>query len=289
MALALLLWALIEPLCLTLRHSYFSQKNGSPRGSVYPGKAGETICLNRPAGSLRLALISDLHSSFCQISPDRLSRLIAQASVDGVVFAGDISTWHWDRLKGLSWLKKLSGLLKDKGLILYAVPGNHDQGLTAAKLAAYGPVPLYNRSAVLRDRSDRNWLLVGLEDLITGQPDLQQALLHIDGQKSIAAATIPAARTIVLAHNPDTVYRLTGTEAHWILSGHFHGGQIRLPGRLEFKTLRSEGLPQEGIYQHHYHKNGLAGYITNGLGCVLLPFRFLAPPELAILDFLIES
>lgn len=86
---------------------------------------------------------------------------------------------------------------------------------------------------------------------------------------------------LYLAHNPDYLYALQ-TENALLLAGHFHGGQICLPFAPEFRWLRKERLGKEGIHRGAHQLGNCHLVLSRGLGCVLLPFRFLSPPELSL-------
>ena len=68
-----------------------------------------------------------------------------------------------------------------------------------------------------------------------------------------------------------------------MISGHIHGGQIRTPFGLEF-VLRHDELPFKGIISGHHEVNGIKMFISKGIGCVFLPLRIGARPEVNILE-----
>ena len=87
-----------------------------------------------------------------------------------------------------------------------------------AALAAQGIQPLVNRNVHLVADGLDLWV-AGVDDLGNGKPDLPAAL-----------AGVPAdAPLLLLAHNPDIWLQARAHRADLILSGHTHGGQIRLP------------------------------------------------------------
>ncbi|MGI6076677.1 MAG: metallophosphoesterase [Fastidiosipilaceae bacterium] len=276
-----------------------ASKNARPyaqvKGTViYKGWSYCGVPESAETTKLRIVFISDLHSYFMRIPHRKIRTALKQSRPDLVLFGGDLSSGQWDRKYGLKQLKAIVSLCKNMGIPMYLVRGNHDDTLTNEQAYEHELDFLDNQSVVIYDRKSQPWLLLGLQDKTTANPDAAKALKQVINLPEDIAPNfestqkfieyIPPHRRIVLAHNPDTIFLLDPQTAGLILTGHFHGGQIRLPFRLEYRSLRGERLCREGIYEHHHQRNGVWGYITNGLGCVLFPFRFLSPPEFTVLD-----
>jgi predicted MPP superfamily phosphohydrolase len=151
---------------------------------------------------------------------------------------------------------------------VFAIVGNHDvwtnvdvvrAGLEEAKISV-----LRNESIVLGAGSSLI-NLAGLDDGWSGKPDLKATL-----------ASLPAnTPTILLAHEPDLAdtFSLDG-RVSLQLSGHTHGGQVRLPG------IGAPLLPFLGRKYDRglYNVNNMWLYTNTGIG-VVFPFRFNCPPE----------
>jgi hypothetical protein len=108
--------------------------------------------------------------------------------------------------------------------------------------------------------------LAGLDDGWSGHPDLDTALQGAPDQAPV----------VLLCHEPDLAdrYAADGRVALQ-LSGHSHGGQVRLPGKgplvLPFLGRKYDfGL---------YHVGGMWLYTNRGLGCISVPYRYNCPPE----------
>jgi predicted MPP superfamily phosphohydrolase len=156
-----------------------------------------------------------------------------------------------------------------------AVLGNHDVGVGAATvidaLQSNGIPVLNNRHLPIERNGDRIWI-AGVQDPGTSHPDL-----------NLSVPNDPGAPVILMAHEPD--YALTVQQhprakfVDLILSGHSHGGQIRLP------FLGPLVLPPLGrIYpEGHYHLDNMQLYVNRGIGTVGLPFRLNCPPEITVL------
>jgi predicted MPP superfamily phosphohydrolase len=153
----------------------------------------------------------------------------------------------------------------------FGVLGNHDffvgEKIVRDHMEANG-LPLLVDESTRIERRGEYLHLVGLNDFWAG-PDIA---------KGIPAS--PSAPMIVMMHEPDFANVI---EAHprgrfvdLILSGHTHGGQIRLPG------LRPLSLPPEGkLYPEGLFSVGRAQlYVNRGIGTVGLPFRLNCRPEI---------
>jgi uncharacterized protein len=95
-------------------------------------------------------------------------------------------------------------------------------------------------------------------------------------------AGIPAGEPVILlVHEPDFADEAARYPVHLQLSGHSHGGQVRLPliGHLATPELGQKyvsGLMQAG-------ERGMPVYTNRGLGTTILPVRFLCRPEVTVL------
>jgi predicted MPP superfamily phosphohydrolase len=160
---------------------------------------------------------------------------------------------------------------------VFAVLGNHDYyGGDPDRLrhlmTEVGIQVLHNRSVVLERGGDR-LVLAGIDDLNAGQPDLKSALAG-------APAGVPL---VLLSHNPDVIFEAARRGVDLVLSGHTHGGQIRLPGFGALVRMSRYGL-DGGIYA----TGGSQLVVSRGLGVTGLPLRTFCPPEAVFLRLLAE-
>jgi predicted MPP superfamily phosphohydrolase len=146
-------------------------------------------------------------------------------------------------------------------------------------LQAQGIEPLVNRSVNLRSGEYDLWF-AGVDDLTQGRPDLRAALAHVPERAVL----------VLLAHNPDVwlARALDGQEetgpaarsADLVLSGHTHGGQLKLPlvGAWYRQGTRVGRHKPAGWFE-----DGASHlFVSRGLG-ESFPFRFGAPPEAALI------
>jgi predicted MPP superfamily phosphohydrolase len=87
-------------------------------------------------------------------------------------------------------------------------------------------------------------------------------------------------QAIVLEHCPDNVTSVVASgHASLVLTGHTHGGQVRLPVWGDRLTTALEGSPfVRGLYE----VDGVPLYVSQGLGMSVLPVRFFCPPEVTV-------
>ncbi|HWI60383.1 MAG TPA: metallophosphoesterase [Symbiobacteriaceae bacterium] len=147
----------------------------------------------------------------------------------------------------------------------FAVPGNWDIGKPAA-LQSSAVQWLVNRGV---EAAPGLWL-AGTDDWLLGEPDLDQA---------VAGAPEEAVR-VLLAHEPQAADRVEARHrVDLVISGHTHGGQIRLP------FIGPVLLPAGGrrYVAGLYSSRDCQVYTSRGLGVAHLPVRVLCPPELTLL------
>ena len=185
---------------------------------------------------------------------------------DLVVLTGD---YVWQDLEAIDELAPiLSGLDAKYGV--FSTLGNHDYWLDAdvitETLEAAGLPVLVNQGLSIK-HGKGSFYLAGLDDGWSGNPDLDATL---EG----AMLSDPV---ILLCHEPDLAdrYSLDG-RVSLQLSGHSHGGQIRLPG-LGALILPYLGRKYDiGLYK----VNEMLLYTNRGLGVISEPVRYNCPPEI---------
>ncbi len=234
------------------------------------------IPLGEGGRTLRVLLLTDLHAGLCYVPAARLAAEISASGADVLLFAGDACSGRYDANKARRMLAALGNAARKAGMPACAVPGNHDRALSDQDFEESGFRMLRNRETSVLSRDGSSWRIIGLDDMKHSRP--------VPPSPGRGPGGIPAERTVVLAHNPDAVFLLPSGLARFILSGHFHGGQIWMPFHFEFRVLRHERLVSEGVYRGRFERNGVTGYISRGIGCVVFPFRLASRPELAVVD-----
>ena len=227
----------------------------------------------------RIAQLSDIHlDEFTE--PFFFERVIHQVNAlkpDLVLLTGDFIT-----LGSLTFIASQHAARRCSEIITqleckerYAVLGNHDVGVSAPMviqaLAANGLPVLVNQHIALDRKGDRIWI-AGVADPGTSHPDLNAAIPPHPGAPLILMAHEPDYADLVLQHPRAAAISL-------MLSGHSHGGQIRLPflGPLILPSLGKKYV--EG----HFDFGSMQLYVNRGIGTVGLPFRLNCPPEITLL------
>ena len=157
----------------------------------------------------------------------------------------------------------------------FAVLGNHDYATDVsrmtAQLAQRGVQVLRNEAVAIAVDQIPLWI-VGIDDALLGRPDLERAF-----------AAVPAdAPRLALWHEPDWAEQAARRGALLQLSGHSHGGQIRLPGLGHLSAPSGGKRFVRGLHA----AAGMPVYTSRGLGIYHPPFRFRCPPEVTILTLI---
>jgi predicted MPP superfamily phosphohydrolase len=236
---------------------------------------------------VRLAQLSDIHFDeytepiFLRRAVDRINQL----SPDAILLTGDfVSKGPLSKhfAIGAAWdcARILNGLHCSQR---YAALGNHDvavgaQEVTAA-LAANGITVLNNDYLAVEQfgpkSGGRIWL-AGTDDPYEGAPDPEETIPP-------SIRNLPNEPVILMCHAPDFADNLLATPGGQavdvMLSGHTHGGQVRLPlfGPLTLPPLGRKYV--EGWFR----LGRMQLYVNRGIGTVGLPFRLDCPPEITML------
>lgn len=242
---------------------------------------------------LKIAVIADIHACDPWMSLQRIEAIVDQANVlkpDLVVLLGDYVAGHHYVTRLIpadEWARVLTGLRAPLGV--HAVMGNHDywddkivqhagRGTTVAHraLEAAG-IPVYENDVVRLTKDGRSFWLAGLGDQLAfapAQPFRSTARFGADDLAGTLAKVTDDAPVILLAHEPNIAWRVPARVALQ-LSGHTHGGQVRLLGWSP--AIRG---PNGGQLAYGHVRLKCDVIISGGLGCSLMPVRVGVPPEI---------
>jgi uncharacterized protein len=233
---------------------------------------------------MRIAQLSDIHLDnltepfFLRHVVERINRI----KPDAVFLTGDFVTARFHAkaastkfARDAAW--QCAGILRGlESKALYAVLGNHDIGVGAeevsAALEANGITVLGNAYLPIERNGARIWI-AGVDDPLNGHPIPDLAI-----PESIRNQTNEP--VVLLCHCPDYADRLlaqpAGQAVDMMLSGHTHGGQIRLP------LMRAMVLPPLGrkYVEGWFQLGRLQLYVNRGIGTIGVPFRLDCPPEI---------
>ena len=228
-----------------------------------------------------IALLSDFHyDPYFSVHPLRSSiSMVNRLRPDLIALTGDFVTEPFhanklNRLRSAVAAEPCAQLLRQMQAPygLWAVLGNHDvvtdPNRVIDTLRAVGIQVLGNQSVPIEGTGTRFWL-AGVDDVLEDRSDLDAALSKIPANEPV----------LLLAHEPDFADYVAGFPVDLQLSGHSHGGQVRIPF---VRPLWLPPLAKKYIWGL-YKIGGLTLYTNPGLGTVGLPVRMNCPPEITFL------
>lgn len=221
----------------------------------------------------RIVLLTDIHRGI-YYSQRRLESLVTRVNAlhpDLVLLGGDYVWGSRDyEAKAFAALADLEAPLG-----VYAVLGNHDyahldNGVVdssfAVKAAADADIALLDNSGVWVTKAGERLRLVGVSDL---REDFPNAAAGMGG-------ATPNDLVVLLSHEPEYAEQLSPGSVDLVLAGHNHGGQI---------TFFGLWTPLGGDYGAKYLTGSVLNgdtevIVSNGIGTILVPFRFFAQPQI---------
>lgn len=221
----------------------------------------------------KIVQFSDTHLGF-HYEIEQLESLVSKINnlkPDIILFTGDLvddpNNYHWnDKL-----IQLLQQLDAPEGK--FWIYGNHDHGgygtdILHETFEAADFTLLQNSSSRIR-RKDASFILAGLDDAMLGNPDISRALEERTDSDF----------TILLAHEPDLADTVKNYPVDIQLSGHSHGGQVRLPF---IGDLYTPAYAEKYVQGKYTISDKLTLYVNSGIGTTRLPYRFLCRPELHV-------
>lgn len=237
-----------------------------------------TVVSPKLTAEVRLAVVTDFHSSD---NADDVAAMTASCAPDAVLLVGDLfddDTANRPTERTLSLMRQLSALYP-----CYYVSGNHE-AWTGGMDALYqqteeaGVTVLRMSSGVLTVRGQRI-ALCGVPDpyemVFSGAPDteeqLRQALEDVDS----------ADFTVLLAHRPELLAKYAQFPLDLVVSGHAHGGQVRIPGVLNGLYAPNQGwFPK--LAGGAYTQDGTTLIVSRGLAVRTRLPRIFNRPEVVL-------
>lgn len=237
-----------------------------------------TVVSPKLTAEVRLAVVTDFHSSD---NAEEVAAMVASCAPDAVLLVGDLfddDTANRPTERTLSLMRQLSAQYP-----CYYVSGNHE-AWTGEMDALYqqteeaGVTVLRMSSGVLTVRGQRI-ALCGVPDpyemVFSGAPDteeqLRQALEDVDS----------ADFTVLLAHRPELLAKYAQFPLDLVVSGHAHGGQVRIPGVLNGLYAPNQGwFPK--LAGGAYTQDGTTLIVSRGLAVRTRLPRIFNRPEVVL-------
>ncbi len=237
-----------------------------------------TVASPKLTAEVRLAVVTDFHSSD---NADDVVAMVASCAPDAVLLVGDMfddDIANRPTERTLSLMRQLSAQYP-----CYYVSGNHE-AWTGEMDALYqqteeaGVKVLRMSSGVLTVRGQRI-ALCGIPDpyemVFSGAPDteeqLRQALEDVDS----------ADFAVLLAHRPELLAKYAQFPLDLVVSGHAHGGQVRIPGVLNGLYAPNQGwFPK--LAGGAYTQDGTTLIVSRGLAVRTRLPRIFNRPEVVL-------
>lgn len=224
--------------------------------------------LPKKLDGFKIIHLSDIHHSpFTSV--DHIARTIKIANrlkPDMFVLTGDYVSHEADYIEPVAEL--LGGLKAEFGT--HACLGNHDHWTdpdAILRAFRYNGINMLVNEGQRFEARDASFWLAGVDDHMVGKTDLPAAL----------KGSYPDEMKLLLAHNPIIFRKAVRAGIDLTLSGHTHGGQVRV------RDTEKNIIPRRRKAGLHSRLDSHI-YITRGIGTVVLPVRYQCPPEISLLE-----
>ena len=219
---------------------------------------------------MKIVFVSDFHlSKFAKRRMNRIIQTVNKQNADIIISGGDYYIMHSAQPSmDSNKIAKLMSKMKSKYGI-YSVLGNHDYYKDGDSIKN----ALQNEGILVLENSNTSIDINGKTLYIAGISDMQTTYYNLD--KALYNTEKP---TILISHSPDITPQAKH-RADLILSGHTHGGQVRIP------FFGAVIVPSK--YGKRYESGFIENivYVIRGLGTSLFKIRFNCAPEITVIDY----
>lgn len=238
----------------------------------------------------KIVQLSDLHDKSFGKDNSKLIRIIKKQEPDIIVLTGDMvnsSDTNFEKLYSLT-----QNLVKI--CPVYFIVGNHEQMLSSelykqmlSKLREIGVVVLDNEKTAITKNGEKIYLyglwfnLRYYRNLSSQIVDAEDYYLTEDIIEQLIGRTKTSEYNILLAHNPVYFDSYSSWGADLTLSGHIHGGMIRIPFKGGLLSPEIKFFPQYDSGK--FEDDGNVMFVSRGLGNGTFGVRFFNIPEIAVI------
>lgn len=251
-AIYIFLWANNEWLVMT-EHTYSSDKIPS----AFDG--------------YKIVQVSDLHDANLGENHSRLVNKVLEVEPDVIVITGDvIDSRRFDLENSLQAVRQLAEIAP-----VYYVIGNHEVASNKvqhiySEFESIGVKPLKNEHVTL-EKDGQSIILAGIEDPLMGLP-VRQAI-----EKAYVGVS-ENQFSVLISHRPEVFKEYVNANVPVALTGHAHGGQVRIP------FVGGLIAPTQGWFPEYtagkYEDGETSMYVSRGLGNSVFPLRIFNRPQL---------
>lgn len=230
----------------------------------------------------KILQISDLHNKKFGDNQDVLIQKMKSIDPDIIAITGDlIDSKSYDAEVSMQLIREMV-----KKYPVYFVTGNHEQwsgkyNSLEKELKKYSVNVLRNEHVVIR-KGEQEINLLGIDDPEFGTGNRDEGNIIIDEIKKAKIEMQPDRYNVLLSHRPEFIKEYTNERLDLVLSGHAHGGQVRLP------FIGGLVAPNQGVLPKYtaglYVEQNTSMVVSRGLGNSIIPQRILNRPEIVVVQ-----
>lgn len=230
---------------------------------------------------LRILQISDFHNARFGSDNQKLINLVEEAEPDIIVITGDfVDYYHTDIDTALGFAESL----KSKAPC-YFVTGNHESWLQGTEsfeqledgLKESGVNVLHDQAVDL-NKGGESIELIGIDDLEFARKE--NGLINKDVKPLLRELNTEGKYSILLSHRPEIFEDYVSSGIDLVLTGHAHGGQVRIP------LIGGLYAPDQGMFPKYdsgeYKDGNTTMIVSRGIGNSIIPVRINNQPELVL-------
>ncbi|MET7016616.1 metallophosphoesterase [Bacillus mycoides] len=230
----------------------------------------------------KILQISDLHNKKFGDNQDVLIQKVKSINPDIIAITGDlIDSKSYDAEMSMQVIRELV-----KEYPVYFVTGNHEKwsgkyNSLEKKLKKQHVTVLRNEHVIIQ-KGGHEINLLGIDDPEFNTGDIDEGSIVKDAIVKAKIEMQPDRYNVLLSHRPEFIEEYAAEQIDLVLSGHAHGGQVRLP------FIGGLVAPNQGVLPKYtaglYEKQNTSMIVSRGLGNSIIPQRVFNRPEIVVVQ-----